>query len=90
MSPANFHSQKNISTQYFAWIQSTTMEKTGYMINIDSYELDDGIIFWEDDVLYNLENKGDIETAKTDASQYTFRKKGMPYLTHFILYAEKA
>lgn len=30
-----------------------------------------------------------METAAKDADQYTFRQAGMPYLTHFVLSAER-
>ena len=65
------------------------LEKTGKFDVIESNELEDGIIFWEDDVLHNLENNGEIKTALTDAAQITFRQKGIPYLTHFLLWAIK-
>ena len=65
------------------------LEKTRKFDSIESFEIEDGIIYWEDDVLNNLENNGDIETALTDAAQYTFREDGIPYLTHFVLSAIK-
>ena len=65
------------------------LEKTEKFSIIESSELEDGIIFWEDDILHNLENNGDIETALTDVAQITFRQNGIPYLTHFILWAIK-
>ena len=65
------------------------VEKTNKFDLIESFEIEDGIIYWEDDVLNNLENNGDIETALTDAAQYTFREDGIPYLTHFVLSAIK-
>jgi hypothetical protein len=65
------------------------LERTGKFKTIESSELEDGIIFWEDDVLYNLEHNGAIKDALTDAAQYTFRQDGIPYLTHFILRAMK-
>jgi hypothetical protein len=65
------------------------LDKTGLMRDASSEELDDGVIFWEDDVLYNLDHGGDVESAAKDADQYTFRQAGMPYLTHFILSAER-
>ena len=65
------------------------LERTGNIKEIESSEIEDGIIFWEDDLLNNLENNGDIKTALTDAAQYTFRQDGIPYLTHFILWAKK-
>ena len=63
--------------------------QTGLMCNISSTELEDGIVFWEDDIVYNLEQGGDAETASRDADQCTFRQAGMPYLTHFVLCAER-
>ncbi|WP_420630346.1 SAM-dependent methyltransferase [Candidatus Leptofilum sp.] len=66
------------------------LESTHIYKNIISAEVNDGVIFWEDDVLDNLKRGGDVDTAITDAKQYRFRKEGYPYLTHFILEAEKA
>jgi SAM-dependent methyltransferase len=65
------------------------LETTGEFETIDSSEIEDGVIFWEDDVLYNLENNGSIKDALTDAAQYTFRQDGIPYLTHFVLWVKK-
>ena len=65
------------------------LEKTKKFKAIESSETEDGIILWEDDLLNNLENNGDIKTALTDAAQITFRQTGIPYLTHFVLSAIK-
>ena len=65
------------------------IQQTGHMDVRESAELEDGIIFWEDDVLYNLEQGGKAEDAERDAAQITFRQDGMPYLTHFVLCAQK-
>ena len=65
------------------------LQQTGYMDVGECEELEDGMIFWEDDVLHNLEHGGSREDAQRDAAQITFRREGMPYLTHFVLCAEK-
>ena len=65
------------------------IQQTGYMDVRESKELEDGIIFWEDDVLHSLEQGGSMAVAERDAAQITFRREGMPYLTHFVLRAEK-
>ncbi len=65
------------------------LQQTSCMDVKESAEIEDGIIFWEDDVLHSLEQGGNVEDATTDAAQITFRRKGMPYLTHFILRAIK-
>ena len=67
----------------------TLIDGTGLMSVLQSEELEDGVILWEDDVLYNLEHGGKAEVAAKDADQYTFRQEGMPYLTHFVLCAER-
>ena len=64
--------------------------QTNQMSYLESREVDDGVIYWEDDVLHNLEQGGAVDTALTDAVQITYREPGIPYLTHFMLYAEKA
>jgi hypothetical protein len=56
---------------------------------LEAKELDDGIIFWEDDVLCNLEQGGSNEEAGKDSAQIAFRNEGMPHLTHFVLCAVK-
>ena len=71
-----------------AWWK-TLIDQTGCMDVQESKELEDGIIFWEDDVLYNLEQDGSVEEAERDAAQITFRQEEVPYLTHFVLCAEK-
>jgi SAM-dependent methyltransferase len=65
------------------------LEKTGKFKEIESSEIDDGIILWEDDLLNNIENNIDNKTILTDAAQIAFKQKGIPYLTHFILSALK-
>lgn len=64
-------------------------QRTALVDVIESAELDDGIIFWEDDWLFNLEHGGKEKAALFDAAQYTFRQEGMPHVTHFILCAQK-
>jgi SAM-dependent methyltransferase len=68
---------------------ATLIESTGCMDVRESTELDDGILFWEDDVLHNIEHGGRIADAERDAAQITFRQDGVPSLTHFVLCAEK-
>jgi len=65
------------------------IQNTDGMDVIESHELEDGVIYWEDDILNNLEKGGSAEDAERDASQVSFREQGIPYLTHFVLYAEK-
>jgi SAM-dependent methyltransferase len=65
------------------------LTNTGLVRNAVSEELEDGVIFWEDDVLYHLDHGGALDVAMRDADQYTFRLAGMPYLTHFLLSAER-
>ncbi|HSH05264.1 MAG TPA: methyltransferase domain-containing protein [Anaerolineae bacterium] len=65
------------------------IEQTGYMTVTESAELADGIIFWEDDILHNLEKGGDENVAKQDAAQIKFRRDDLPYLTHFVLFGQK-
>jgi len=65
------------------------LEKSGKFDVIESSETEDGIVLWEDDLLNSLENNVDVKTALTDAAQITFRQDGMPYLTHFILWAKR-
>jgi len=65
------------------------IQNTGGMDVIASYELEDGVIYWEDDILNNLEKGGSTEDTERDVSQITFREQGIPYLTHFVLCAEK-
>jgi SAM-dependent methyltransferase len=65
------------------------LAETGLVCEIHSEELEEGVIFWEDEVLYDLEHGQSEEIAARDADQYSFRQPGMPYLTHFVLYATK-
>ena len=71
-----------------AWWASL-IRQTGVMDVRESRELEDGVLFWEDDVLYNMEQGGSEAEAERDAAQITFRQEGMPCLTHFALCAEK-
>lgn len=52
---------------------------------IDARIADDGEIYWEDEVLYNLEHQGSSKRAVRDARQIRCRREGYPYLTHFIV-----
>ena len=63
--------------------------QTGVLEVKESRELEDGIKYWEDDVLHNLEIGRSVEGELEDAAQVRFRREGFPYLTHFILYAQK-
>jgi SAM-dependent methyltransferase len=65
------------------------LQQTGALDVKESRELEDGVIYWEDDALHNLEVGGSPEKEEKEADQITFRREGMPYLTHFVLYAEK-
>jgi len=65
------------------------IEGTGLVKILDSNILADGEIYWEDDILDNLARGGDEAAALVDAAQVTFRQPGIPYLTHFVLSAEK-
>ena len=78
----------------FRWIgtngeTSEIIQQTGYMDVKESRELEDGIVFWKDDILYNLEQGSKTEDAERDAAQITFRQEGMPYPAHFVLCAQK-
>jgi SAM-dependent methyltransferase len=52
-------------------------------------ELHDGVVMWEDEVLWNLE-RGDTsdEQELTDARQIAYGYNHRPYLTHFVLAVE--
>ena len=63
--------------------------KSGLVKIHHSKILDDGEIYWEDDILNNLEKGGDEATGLIDAAQVRFRQEGVPHLTHFVLSAEK-
>jgi len=65
------------------------VRQTGAMDSVESNELRDGVILWEDDVLYTIEQGGPAQDSQRDAAQITFRGAGMPYLTHFVLCARK-
>ena len=54
-------------------------------------ELHDGVVMWEDEVLWNLERaeKSD-EEALIDARQIAYGYNHRPYLTHFVLTVEAA
>ncbi len=71
-----------------AW-WSNLLQRTGALEVKESRELEDGVIFWEDDVLHNLEVGRSIEGELKDAAQVRYRDEGIPYLTHFVLYARK-
>lgn len=72
-----------------AW-WAALMGAVGGMEVIRSEALEDGIVLWEDDVLYALERGASPQEALKDAAQITFRQAGMPWLTHFLLCAVKA
>ena len=65
------------------------LQRTGSLDVKESGEVEDGIIYWEDDTLHNLEQGGSPSGEERDADQITFRQEGMPFLTHFVLYADK-
>lgn len=65
------------------------VSRAGCLEVLEAKELEDGIIFWEDDVLHNLEIGRSGEGEEKDADQIWFRGDGMPYLTHFVLSARK-
>jgi len=64
------------------------LAQTGLEV-LEAGELKDGIIFWEDDVLHNLETGRSVGGEEKDADQIWFRRDGMPYLTHFVLCARE-
>lgn len=65
------------------------LQQTGALEVKESRELEDGVIYWEDDVLHNLEIGRSVEGELKDAAQVRFRNEGIPHLTHFVLYAQK-
>ena len=68
---------------------SRLVEQTGLVTIEHCEEPADGVILWEDYVLYNLQLYGDKKTAERDADEISFRQPGWPYLTHFVLAARK-
>ncbi len=65
------------------------LQRTDALEVKESGELEDGVIYWEDDILHNLEIGRSIEGELRDATQVRFRREGFPYLTHFVLFAQK-
>ena len=65
------------------------LSETGCMEVLEAREHEDGIIFWEDDILHNLDIGRSVEGEEKEADQIWFRGDGMPYLTHFVLCARK-
>lgn len=65
------------------------LQQTNALDVRESKQLEDGVIYWEDDVLHNLEEGGDPLKEEGEVDQITFRQEGIPYLTHFVLCAEK-
>jgi hypothetical protein len=68
---------------------SDLLEATGSLVVEEVREIEDGVIYWEDDVLHNLEMGKSVEDELRDAAQARFRGEGFPYLTHFVLSARK-
>ena len=63
--------------------------QTGLVTVLSVEELHDGVVMWEDEVLWNLERaaKSD-EEALIDARQIAYGYNHRPYLTHFVLTVE--
>lgn len=92
--PAVYDDGTNLWPHEFSQYHSTAwwgklVEETGLVTIEHCDEIADGVILWEDDVLFNLALFGDKLTAAKDAEQITFRQPGWPYLTHFVLAARK-
>jgi len=64
-------------------------QQTGLVNVLSVEELHDGVVMWEDEVLWNLERgeKSDEESL-VDARQIAYGYKHRPYLTHFVLTVE--
>jgi SAM-dependent methyltransferase len=68
------------------------LEETEMVEQVKSGELAEGVVLWEDDLLFNIEHLAYSEKqASTDHAQITYghRHHHRPYLTHFILTARK-
>lgn len=63
--------------------------RVGAITVVESHELEDGLLYWQDDILHNIENEIYIDSVENDADQIMYRAVGMPYLTHFMLTAER-
>lgn len=64
--------------------------QTGLVSIVSVEELRDGVVIWEDEVLWDLEQdaKSAAQKALIDASQIAYGYDHRPYLTHFILTVE--
>jgi hypothetical protein len=63
--------------------------QTGLVTVSSVEELQDGVVMWEDEVLWDLERgEKPSETSLTDARQIIYGYNHRPYLTHFVLTVE--
>jgi SAM-dependent methyltransferase len=64
--------------------------QTGLVSIVSVEELRYGVVMWEDEVLWNLEQDEQSATQKAliDASQIAYGYDHRPYLTHFVLTVE--
>ena len=69
---------------------SKLISQTNIMEVSESKALNDGVVYWEDDVLFDLDHNGNPENAMKAADQITYRQPGIPYITFFALHAQKS
>jgi SAM-dependent methyltransferase len=63
--------------------------ETGLVTVLSVEELPDGVVMWEDEVLWNLERgPKSPEESLVDARQIAYGYNHRPYLTHFVLTVE--
>jgi SAM-dependent methyltransferase len=66
------------------------LDETGIVDIAECTELEDGVVMWEDELLYNIERCGWPEDrANTDFAQIAYGYAKRPYLTHFVLTVQK-
>ena len=71
------------------WWQAL-LEETGLVRTVECTELGDGVVMWEDELAHNIEREAwSLADAERDLSQIAYGYQREPYLTHFVLVAEK-
>jgi len=72
-----------------AW-WAALLERTELVRVVACEELPDGVVMWEDELRFNIESGAYAAgQAATDFAQYAYGYANEPYLTHFVLTAEK-
>ncbi|MFC1736105.1 class I SAM-dependent methyltransferase [Candidatus Hydrogenedentota bacterium] len=64
-------------------------EDSGVLEVLECFEVGDGVVMWEDDLLMDIRKGFPDADKERDAAQIAYRYDNAPYLTHFIITARK-